>query len=218
MDDIQQQIDDINSRLDDNDSSLQDFSDNLDNNLEDINGSIDDINNNVDELQTNEGQLLFPLSQDTIDLINEQTNLFMGVYGDMYAYNATITITVSASNTFYQIGTGLSGGLCVGFTFQNARELLCGVEGTYRVVWSMSVHSASNNQECEGSVMLNGTGQSFMANHSEIINSGKPTSISGSGIIFLSVGDLISLCVANHTGATNLIIDHVTLTISKLGN
>ena len=65
MDEINSQIDDINQRLDDNDSNLQDFSDSLDSNLQ-------DVQTNLDELNQNEGQLLFPLNQDTVDLIQEQ--------------------------------------------------------------------------------------------------------------------------------------------------
>jgi len=72
MEEIQTQIDDINDRLDENDSSLQDFSDNLDSSLSDIQSTLDDNASTLDELQTNEGQLTFPLSQDTIDLITEQ--------------------------------------------------------------------------------------------------------------------------------------------------
>lgn len=72
MDEIQTQIDDITARLDENDSSLSDFSDNLDSNLTDIQSTLDDQSNNIDTLTESSGQLTFPLSQDTIDLIKEQ--------------------------------------------------------------------------------------------------------------------------------------------------
>ena len=76
MEEIQTQIDDINDRLDENDSSLQDFSDNLDSSLSDIQSTLDDNASTLDELQTNEGQLTFPLSQDTIDLITNNTHTY----------------------------------------------------------------------------------------------------------------------------------------------
>ena len=72
MEDILQQIDDINTRLDDNDSSLQDFSDNLDSNISDIQSTLDDQSTNLDDLNQTKGQLEFPLTQETIDLIKEQ--------------------------------------------------------------------------------------------------------------------------------------------------
>ena len=72
MDDIQSQIDEITSRQDDGDQSLQDLSDNTDSTVSDIQSTIDDHQTTLDDLSSNEGQLTFPLSQDTISLIKEQ--------------------------------------------------------------------------------------------------------------------------------------------------
>ena len=71
MDDIQQQIDDMNQRLDDNDSSLSDFSDNLDSSINDIQSTLDDNASSIETLNESSGQLTYPLTQDTIDLIKE---------------------------------------------------------------------------------------------------------------------------------------------------
>lgn len=73
MDDIQNQIDNISERLDENDNSLQEFSDSLD-------SSISDMQDSINTLEENSGQLTFPLSQDTIDLITEQAPTIMQVY------------------------------------------------------------------------------------------------------------------------------------------
>src|ERR1035437_98636 len=70
-DDIQQAFDDITTRLDESDSSLQDYTDQLDNNLNDSQAEVDDHETRITELEANIGQLTFPLSQDTIDLIKE---------------------------------------------------------------------------------------------------------------------------------------------------
>lgn len=70
--DIQSQIDDLNSRLDDNDSSLQDYTDQNDSNVSDIQNTLNDQQTSLDDLNNSSGQLTFPLSQDSIDLINEQ--------------------------------------------------------------------------------------------------------------------------------------------------
>jgi hypothetical protein len=72
MDDIQSQIDEINGRLDDSDSANQDFSDSVDSSINDMQSSIDDQSSNISDLQDTAGQLQFPLTQDTKDLIDEQ--------------------------------------------------------------------------------------------------------------------------------------------------
>lgn len=80
--DIQVQIDDINTNIEDISSSLSDLGDNIDQN----NSDQDDINNDIETrmstTEENSGQLLFPLTQDTIDLITEQTPAML-----QYMYN-----------------------------------------------------------------------------------------------------------------------------------
>ena len=140
-------------------------------------------------------------------------------YGDMYAYNlagGASVITIAMVDTYYMVGAGLSGGAVNGFTFQNSRELKCGVAGTYLVTWSMSLHAAINNQEVEGAVMVNGAAQTATAAHTEIINSAKPATVAGSGILALAVNDLVQLGVLNHAGANNINLDHATLTVVQL--
>jgi len=70
--DLSQQVDDLVQRMDDSDQSIQDFSDSLDTNLTDIQSAIDEQAQNIETLNESAGQLTFPLSQDTIDLIKEQ--------------------------------------------------------------------------------------------------------------------------------------------------
>lgn len=72
MEELQAQIDEINSRLDENDSSIQDFSDTLDSSINDLQSTIDDQSTSIEDLNESKGQLEFPLTQDTIDLIKEQ--------------------------------------------------------------------------------------------------------------------------------------------------
>lgn len=72
MEELYQQIEEITQRLDDNETSLQDFSDSLDTNLSDIQQTIDEQTQNLDNLNETQGQLQFPLNQETIDLIKEQ--------------------------------------------------------------------------------------------------------------------------------------------------
>jgi len=95
MEDLQSQIDEINSRLDENDTSLQDYSDNLDSSMSDMQSSIDDQSQSISDLQETSGQLTFPLSQDTIDLIKEQfpTGLATLVAGTVSVTDARISPT-----------------------------------------------------------------------------------------------------------------------------
>lgn len=88
MNDIQSQIDEITGRLDDSDNSLQDFSDSLDSNISDIHSTLEDNANSINDLQNDSGQLTFPLSQDTIDLIKEQ---FPNSFAKLVAGTVTVT-------------------------------------------------------------------------------------------------------------------------------
>ena len=64
--------------------------------------------------------------------------------------------------------------------------------------------------------MVNGAAQTATAAHTEIINSAKPATVAGSGILALAVNDLVQLGVLNHAGANNINLDHATLTVVQL--
>lgn len=72
MSDLHAQIDEVSDRIDEVDTSVQDLSDSTDNALNDTQTNIQDLSSAVDDLQQSAGQLSFPLTQDTIDLISEQ--------------------------------------------------------------------------------------------------------------------------------------------------
>ncbi len=69
---MQDQIDQINDRLDENDQSFQEFSDQLDDTFSQTQDTSDDHEQRISDLEANSGQLSFPLTQDSIDLIKEQ--------------------------------------------------------------------------------------------------------------------------------------------------
>lgn len=140
-------------------------------------------------------------------------------YGNMYAYNlgpGGTTVTVSASDTWYEVGSGISGGTCSGFTFQNNKELKCVTPGIYLLVWSLSVECASANQEVEATIMKGGAAQTPFASHCELITANKPQTLCGNGIIALIADDLISLAVLNHTAGNNVVIDHINLSLHRV--
>jgi len=118
MDEVQQSIDDITARMDDSDSSLQDFSDSIDSSFNDVQSSLDDHSSSLDELSTNEGQLMFPLTQDTIDLITEQTPAMLqymvnqGYIGIIPLSGGTVTITTPlvSSSSLVLVSRAVSSG------------------------------------------------------------------------------------------------------------
>jgi hypothetical protein len=144
--------------------------------------------------------------------------LIPNVYGSMYADEASITVTVSVSNTYYQVASGITGGLQNGCTFQNSKEVKVLYAGNYLVRWSMSVNCGSNSQDIAGCVMHGGVAQTNTTNH-QYSNTGasKNVSISGTGIITCAADDLLSLAVANHTAANNLVVEHINFTVNRVG-
>jgi len=102
MDNINSQIEDVTQRLDDNDTSLQDFSDSLDSSITDIQSSIDDQAQSIETLDENSGQLTFPLTQDTIDLIKEQfptgTVKLVGGVGNITDARISVNSNIFLSN------------------------------------------------------------------------------------------------------------------------
>lgn len=68
---MSQAFDDLVQRMDDADQAQQDFADSLDTSLSDIGNTIDEQAQAVETLNESAGQLQFPLTQDTIDLIKE---------------------------------------------------------------------------------------------------------------------------------------------------
>lgn len=138
----------------------------------------------------------------------------------MYIYNlggGTKTVAVAATDTWYQIDSGVTAGNSDGFTFQNNRELKCTVAGIYKISWSLGLNCPANNQEVEATVMINAVAQTRFAAHDNLPNLGSPESCSGSGIATLAVGDLVSLAVLNHTAINNITVSHLTCTITRVG-
>jgi TolA-binding protein len=100
--DLQEQIDTINANLDEMSSSLQDISDNIDQNLSDQETTDGDFEQRMSTLEDSSGQLLFPLTQDTIDLITEQSPAILSnYYGQGYAgYTTLVAGTKTIKNSF----------------------------------------------------------------------------------------------------------------------
>lgn len=144
------------------------------------------------------------------------------IYGSIEGDNVGQTVVITVADTYVEIGGGLSTGTLNGFTFQNAKELKATYAGKYLVNWSISGQTASvANKEMEGSIMINGVQTNAGGTaHAEVSpgGSGRPETVSASGIITLAVNDLVSLCVSNHTDTTDFVIEHVSLTLLRIDN
>lgn len=134
-------------------------------------------------------------------------------YGGMYADNVTGTVIIGAPNTFYMVTGSLSQGSLSGFTFSGNHLLTCGFAGKYVITYSLSVYSASANQEIETTIMVNGVGREELSAHAEGISVNVSRCLAGSAVIELAVGDTVAFGVSNHTGANNLMVQHATLSV-----
>jgi hypothetical protein len=152
----------------------------------------------------------------------DSSGIFLGslLYGEMQANNIATTVSVPAADTFMQVGSGLSGGLENGFTFQNARELKCLTGGKYMLSWSMSVKTASvGNKEFEGTFMINGVSTGKGTAHAIVSPGGsnRPETISAVAVVTLNVNDLVSLAISDHTDNTDGVVEHASLTLKWAG-
>ena len=120
------------------------------------------------------------------------------------------------AGAYYEVGGGLTGGATNGLTFQNSKELLVGVAGTYLITWSMSL-SAGNNDHLEGAVMINSAVAASTENAAHTPGSGDQIGVGGSGLVSLAVNDVIKLCVENETDTDDITVSHATLTAVRIG-
>lgn len=69
FDDLVQQLDDLTGRIDESDQSITELSDNTDASLTDVQGTLGDHETTLESLNEQAGQLSFPLTPETVDLI-----------------------------------------------------------------------------------------------------------------------------------------------------
>ena len=143
-------------------------------------------------------------------------------FGSMFADEAGIAVVIGAPNVYVAIGGGCSPGPVPfdSFTFLPATSQLSTViPGTYLAIWSMSPTTAAGVvQEVSGCIMIGPAPQLYTSNHAFTNGPGgsRICCIAGSGIILLARSALVTLCVANHTGANNISIEHVNLSLLRL--
>jgi len=140
------------------------------------------------------------------------------IYGSMYMDDGTQAVTATLANTYYEVGGGMTGSLTNGMTFQNSKELLVSVSGTYQVDWSISLSNNNSDQTIAAAVMVNSTEKHSTENATRAKENGVTYSLGGTGIIALAVNDVVKLCVENETAAGSTItVDHANLSIVRIG-
>lgn len=138
-------------------------------------------------------------------------------HGSMWNDNTNTTVTISGTDTPVEVGSNMSAGDTYLMTFQNAKELVCNFDGHYLITWSLSVECASANIEVEGGIMINGVASTQGDAHSNLMTANRPMTFSGSAILNLTVGNTVSLFLQNHTSATNLVVNHASLSAVRVG-
>ncbi len=155
-----------------------------------------------------------------ISIENAETAESVRYYGEMYADEATTTITVSSANVPNEITTGWSDGPRSGIAFENGYRLKIVMPGTYYVFWAIAAKtSAGAGQELMGAIFKNGARQPNGTNHTTTAASMKDVAFSGSTLFpSLVAGDLMSLSISNETLATDIIIEHLNFVMLRIGN
>lgn len=138
-------------------------------------------------------------------------------YGSMYGNEISESVTVSATDTYYDVDGSLSdGGSTAAFTFQSSMQLRCDIPGTYLVNWSMGIQAAAAAQDLSGGVGVDGAVKVNTIQHAYKATAAADCALSGTGIITLAANEVVTLMVANHTAVNNITVEHATLTLIKV--
>jgi len=164
-------MDDINNELDDHENRIEAIENSLNTPDEDVESFETDTNQAISDLQQNSGQLTFPLTQDTIDLIN---SVGIGGLNGYQVITSSGTFTVPTGFTEFMIqavGGGSSGGAVGGFSIgagngggagtycQSLVNLISGISSV-----SVTIGSASGGDTSFGtSVVAPGSGSATSA-------------------------------------------------------
>jgi hypothetical protein len=133
-------------------------------------------------------------------------------FGEMFATNTTITVTVSAANTAYEIASGITGVTTNRMTFGGSHYIQADIAGTYLLNWSATLDTSTAADEVEGGFMIDGVAQSNGTSHTTVSASNKGSCIAASAICTLASAQQLSIFVRNHTAARDIVVEHVSMT------
>ena len=141
-------------------------------------------------------------------------------YGSMYNDNADYTVVISGAGVDTEVDGGFTVGSLNQITFPDDHYLQVSIAGKYLAMWSMSCLTASvANKTVEGFIMINGTRFAQGTSHAEVSPGGsnRPETIQGTAILNLSVDDQISLGLHNHDDETDIVVNHASLSLVRIG-
>lgn len=185
---------------------------------------LQEVSNGIWNFDTNNG--LFNIISNTsisenLDVAGNITGNFY--YGEMYANNVVQTVVIDSADVYYEITDNLTAGYLNGFVSGGNYYLnLTGASGMYRIDYSISAKTTSvANKEVESAIMINGVAQLKGTAHAEVSPGGsnRPETISGHGIFYLnSTSNKVSLAISNHNDGTDIVVEHASLVIERIGN
>lgn len=144
-------------------------------------------------------------------------NYYTPSYGHFHAEDAAIAVPVVGTHVYTQIGSGMTAGELAGMTFANARELVIGTSGIYRIDWSLSFAGNVSDTTIEGIAMVNGVGIEGTGNATRAKENGVVYSVGASAVLALAAGDLVSLAVeSENTAAITITVNHATLVLQRI--
>ena len=138
-------------------------------------------------------------------------------YGEMYATNVNQTVTVSAPNTPYEITTGFVVGSTNSILFGSDHYLQVKNSGKYLAHWNMSVDTSIESDEVEGGLMINGVEQQNGTAHTTVPVASGASNIASQSLLNLAANDAVSLYVRNHSAARNIVWEHGSLILTRIG-
>ena len=132
------------------------------------------------------------------------------LYGSMYSYNTSATLTLSVADTDKTL-VGLTGGPEYGITFQNNSQLLVSVSAIYSVKWSISFSGAVANDDFEAGVVVGSTLKTNTVGHRKIGAANDIGNMGCVGYITASAGQTIALVMRNKAATNNALVNHSSL-------
>ena len=151
-------------------------------------------------------------ASDTFSAVN-----FPPAYGQLYENGAGSVINITTGGTFVQwvsSTAGLSNLVTLSIASDNI-TIDTGGGGTYLVAFQVS-YSGSNNEIYHWAVFAEGA-EILNISSERKISPGDMGSQSGVGLVTLAATDVVDLRVTSISDATTATVDHVQLTITRVG-
>lgn len=138
------------------------------------------------------------------------------VYGEMFQDDVSTTVSVLVQGDWYDIA-GMSTGLVQGVTFGSAKQLTVSQSGVYSCSYTCSLTEGAGTSSFDLSLAVNGTQIPKTHSHVTIKQSNQDSCCSGTSILSLNSGDIITLQISNQSSTNDPIISHANVNIIKIG-